>query len=227
MELISFAFLALLTILVFLTGKDAIPMLEFILQPDSMRYSFEDSVGGQDLISRSGALQDWICRLKEFGFFLIGVKVEKLPLWGGAYREAALVSPDAEIYASIVLRRDGSPASLYFYTPFRDGGMVFTRNYSGAPEMEGERISVKNMPTQDFQEILDSHEKRLRTFKESGLMPLAGSSPQARIEATRAFYLSEYARRHGQHLASPGILSFGGVLLLLLFVACRIALAPK
>ena len=225
MEIEKIVVLSLLTLLVFLTGKDALPILAFVLKPDAMRYSFDDSFAGQELISKSGELQDWVRRLQELGFFLLGVKAEKLPLWGPAYREAALASRESETYASIVLHRNGKPASLYFYTPFRDGGMVFTRNHAFAPEAEGERVSVQNVPVQDFKEILDNHEQRLRIFKESGLAPMPGYNQQARIEATRAFYESDYSRRHGRYLMSPNVLGFGVSLLLLLYAAYRIAFA--
>jgi len=227
MGITSLALLAILTLLVVLSGKEAVPILVFVLRPGAMRYSFDDSFASQELISKSSALHDWLHRLQELGFFLLGVKVEKLPLWGRAYREVALASQEAETYASIVLHGDGSPASLYFYTPFQSGGMVFTRNYAPASEAESERLSVKNVPTQNFKEILESHEYRLRVFKERGLVPLAGFSQQARIEATRAFYASEYARRPGQLVLSPSVLGFYVSLLLLLGAAYWFAIASR
>jgi hypothetical protein len=152
--------------------------------------------------------------LQELGFSLLGVKLEKLPLWGGTYREVALASEEAEAYASIGLRKDGRPRGLYFYTPLRDAGMVFTRNRALGGEAESERLSVKNVPTQNFKEILDSHQQRLRVLKERGLVPSVGLSQQARIEATRAFYASGYARR--RLARSRKVLRFCGSLLLLL-----------
>jgi hypothetical protein len=221
------AVFALLALLVLLTGIGATPIFIFVFKPDAMSYSFDDSFAGQELMSKSDTLQDWIVRLKELGFFLLGVKVEKLPWWGRAFREVALASREAESYASIVLHGDGKPASLYFYTPFRDGGMVFTRNYAFAPQVESERVSVRNIPSTDFKEILDSHLSRLRTFKERELRPLAGQSQQARIEATQTFYASEYARRHGHYLLSPGTLGFGVSLVLLLYAAYRFAFIAR
>jgi hypothetical protein len=227
MDTISLAVLAFLALLVFLTGIGSIPILVFVFKPDAMSYSFDDSFAGQELISKSDALQDWVRRLQELGFFLLGVKVEKLPLWGQAYREVALVSREGETYASILLHGDGKPASLYFYTPFKDGGMVFTRNHEFAPQMESERVSVRNVPRNDFNEILESHLSRLRIFKERGSRPLAGQSQQARIEATRAFYASEYARRQGHYLYSPSTMGFGVSLVLLFYAACRFAFSLR
>lgn len=227
MVIINLAVLALLMVLIFLTGLEAIPIFAFVSKPDAMSYSFDDSLAGQELISKSGELQDWLGRLKELGFFPLGVKAEKLPFWGPAYREVALASPEAETYASIVLHKDGRPTSLYFCTPFRDGGMVFTRNYAFAPQEESERVSVRNVPVNDLKEILDSHLSRLRIFRERGLIPLAGQSQEARIEATKAFYASEYARRKGHYLFSPSTLGFGVSLLLLLYTVRRVAFAAR
>lgn len=211
------AILALLALLVILTGKDAIPTLIFVLMPGALRFSFDDSSKGQEPLSKHGDLHDWLLKLQELGFTLLGVKVEKLPLWGPEYRELALASREAEAYASIVLHRDGSsPASLYIYTPFQDGGMVFTRNYEPAPEAEGDRLSVKNVPTSDFKTVLASHVGRLRVFTERGLRPLVGLSRQAKIEATRIFYASEYSHRPALYVLSPCVLGFFLSLLLLL-----------
>jgi hypothetical protein len=223
MSITSIFILALLALLVLLTGIGATPIFLFVFKPDAMSYSFDDSFAGQELMSKSDALQEWIGGLKGLGFFLLGIKVEKLPLWGPAYREAALVSPEADSYASIVLSKNGRPVSMYFYTPIRDGGMVFTRNYGFAPQEESERVSVRNVPSDDFKTILDDHLARLKIFKEKGLLPLLGQSPQARIESTKSFYASEYARRHGHYLYSPSTMGFGVSILLFLYVVFRFA----
>jgi hypothetical protein len=223
----SWAIPAILILLVTLSGWEAIPLLVLALNPGSMRYWFDDSQTGQELISKSPTLQAWLLQLQALGFFPLGIKAEKLPLWGGVYREAALVSRETDIYASIVLHRNGDPASLYFYTPLRGGGMVFTRNHSFAPEAESDGLSVRNVPTHDFKEALASHSERLLNLTEKGFLPIVGSSQQTRIEATRAFYVSAYARRPSQYLLSPVILSFFLWIVLALVVGSLYVLTPR
>ncbi len=208
MEISNVAVFVLLAAIVFLLGIRAIPTLIFMIHPDFMSYQFDNPGADGELALKSDALQDWIRRLRELDFFLMGIKSEKLPLWGSAYREATLVSREAESYASIVMEKDGSPLSLYFYTPLRGGGMVFTRNHQTAPEAEGERLSVKSIVSEDFQKILDGHVQRVRSFQDKGWMPAVGSTPEARIEATRAFYASPYARGRIQFLFTPSVMSF-------------------
>jgi hypothetical protein len=227
MDLFTLTAMVLLALLVLLTGVEAIPIFVFFFRPGAMRLSFDDALAGNERIAKSPVLQEWLIRLQDLGFVLMGVKVERLPLWGRAYREAALVSLSDETYASIVLHPNGRPVSLYFYTPFQDGGMVFTRNFSFAPQMETERISVRNIPGDDFKAALASHVSRVGAFKEKGLTPLAGQSPQARIEATQAFYASEYSRRHGHYLLSPSTLGFGVLLLLALYAVYRFAFTMR
>ncbi len=197
-----------LVILAVISGLDAIPVILFALNPDAMRYSFDDPPEEQERLSRSKELREWIGRLRDMGFSMLGIKGERLPLWGRTFREAALVSRAADTYASIVLHPDGSPASLYFFTPFENGGAVFTRDHPYGAEAESGILSVKNIPSKDFRKIMESHEARLRIFTERGMRPKIGSSQQARIEATGIFYKSAYARQSGHYFASPGVLGF-------------------
>ena len=199
---------AALVLLAVLSGLDAIPIILFALNPDAMRYSFDDPPEEQEKLSRSKELREWIGRLRDMGFSMLGIKAERLPLWGRTFREAALVSRAADTYASIVLHPDGRPASLYFFTPFENGGAVFTRDHPYGAEAEGETLSVKNVPSKDFREIMESHERRLRIFTDRGMRPLIGSGQQARIDATGLFYKSAYARQSGHYFASPGVLGF-------------------
>jgi hypothetical protein len=208
MELMEIALLAGLVILVIFTGLDAIPIILFSLNPDTMRYGFDDPAAEQEQLSRSAELREWIGRLKDMGFSPLGIKAERLPLWGRTFREAALVSRPAETYASITLHPHGIPASLYFFTPLENGGMVFTRDNRFGREAESVALSVKNVPSKDFREIMESHERRLRIFLDRGMRPLVGSTQQARIEATGLFYNSAYARQAGRYLSSPSVMGF-------------------
>ena len=146
--------------------------------------------------------------MASLGFSLLGLKCEQLPLWGRTIREIALVARQADTYASIVLRKNGEPASAYFFTPFRDGGMVFTRNRPFGMEVEGHRLSVKSVPDPDFRNVFDVHTRRVRRLMDGGAVPAVGSGLQARIDATEDFYHSAYSRRYGKYLRTPGVLGF-------------------
>ncbi|MGB7538378.1 MAG: hypothetical protein WBM17_07550 [Anaerolineales bacterium] len=227
MDTISVALILGLVILLVFSAIDAIPIILFVLNPDAMRYSFDDPAVEQERISRSVELRDWISRLRELGFSPLGIKAERLPLWGKSFREVALVSRAADTYASIGLHPNGNPASLYFYTPFENGGMVFTRDNAYGREAESENLSVKNISSKDFREVMDSHEKRLRIFLDKGWKPLIGSGQQARIEATGIFYRSAYARRPGVYLAAPAVQFFFLLTAILLAAAAWNALVLR
>jgi hypothetical protein len=64
---------------------------------------------------------------------------------------------------------------------------------------------VKNIVTEDFRTLLEDHAQRVRRFQDRGWVPAVGSSPEARIEATRAFYASAYGRRPGRALLTQAI----------------------
>jgi hypothetical protein len=227
MDMLALLLIIGLVILLVFFAIDAIPTILFVMNPESMRYSFDDPAAEQERLSRSVELREWIGRLREMGFSSLGIKAERLPLWGKTFREAALVSRTADTYASIVLRPDGNPASLYFYTPFENGGMVFTRDNTYGREAESEQVSVRNIPSRDFREIMDSHEKRLRVFLDRGWRPRIGSGQQARIEATEFFYKSAYARRPGIYLAAPAIPFFFLLIVILLAAAAWNALVLR
>lgn len=50
MGIIGFALLALLTVLVVLSGKEAVPLLIFVLRPGAMQCSFDDSLVSKGLL---------------------------------------------------------------------------------------------------------------------------------------------------------------------------------
>lgn len=217
-----FVFLAL--VLVFFASRRALPLLLFSLAPGSMRVWFDDPPQASALISGSRPLRDLVASLESLGFLPLGLKVEKLPLGGPAYREVALACGERSAFASIVLHPSGDPASFYFYTPFEDGGMVFTRNFAYGREAEAPPISVRNVPGGSPEQVLAIHDRRVRAFQDQGLRPSVSCSQQGRIEATRAFYASTYARRGVAYLKSPDVLAFFFVLAVLALAIVAVVL---
>jgi hypothetical protein len=201
-------FVLLAFALVCVAARRALPLLLFSLSPRSLRVWFDDAQQLPWLLARSAALGDLAEEVRALGFVPLGLKIERLPLWGPAYREVALASSEHTAFASIVLHPSGEPASLYFYTPFEDGGMVFTRNFAYGREAERPPISVRNVPGGEPQQVLSAHEDRVRAFQSRGMRPSAPCSQQGRIDATRAFYASPYARKGAAYLRAPDVLAF-------------------
>jgi hypothetical protein len=213
------ALVILLAVFVLINGASVLPILVLMLRPDTLKVAFDDPTDGQARISASPSLQEWIAKFQALGFSLIGIKREQPLLTGRTYREAALVSRDRDAYGSIVLHPGGSPASVYFFTPFRDGGMVFTRNHTSASEAEGPNLSVRNMVSADLGAMYDSHRLRLQELRAKGASPAVSASPEARVEATRMFYADAYARRPAPSMYLPGLaIFFFSVILLGLMV---------
>jgi hypothetical protein len=204
-EIVALVFFALNAVI---TGREAIPILLFVWRPETMRIFFDEAGKDRECIAASSTLRDWSDALASLGFSLLGLKCEKLPLWGRTIREIALVARQADTYASIVLRKNGDPASAYFFTPFRDGGMIFTRNQPFGTEVEGHRLSVKNVPDPDLRNVFNVHTRRVRHFFDGGAVPAVGSTQQSRIDVTRVFYHSTYSRQYGKYLQTPVVLGF-------------------
>ncbi len=173
----------------------SLPRLLAVINPRRIRCWFADVLDRDETISRSQALKARLQELEALGFSLLGIKNEKFPLWGQAVREVATVSTAAEIFGCLVITERGEPFTVYFYTPIREDGFVYTRQQATLPEMEGPNISVKNFSSPSLKDMFQAHRDRVETFKQKGLLPAMVSSPEARIEATYRFYASNYARK--------------------------------
>jgi hypothetical protein len=201
------------------SGWRAVPLLTFALTPERITYWFLDQVHSDQIIAASPTVQAKIQELRALGFVPLGVKIEKV-LWQQAGREVALVSTEAETFACIVLTRTGRALSVYFYTPFKDGGLVFTRTASALPIMESRNTSVKNVATDSLEAALTSHRQRVRTLRHRGLKPAVAPSQEARLAATRLYYETTYAKRAGRKLLKqPVVRDFALTMLLLAAVS--------
>jgi hypothetical protein len=212
-----FLLLCIPVLLVLFTGLIGGPLVVLALNRRALRVTFDSPEEQREFLARSVHLQEWVDRLKELGFTMIGIATEKIPLWGPGFKGLSMVSISAEAYAGIVLHPDGEPASMYFYTPMRGGGMVFTRNFGG-DQAEAERYSVRNVESINFKAILDDHLERIEKFRGRGLQPAVGSSQSARITATADYYDSEYGRKSLRSVWQKPVLNFMAALALLLVV---------
>ena len=206
--------------LVLLTGRSALPALLMRLRPGMMRCRFLAPDQEAQVLGDSPALVDSLERLKRLHFFLLGVKLEKLPLWGQEYREVALAARDHSAFASIVLQTFGAPASVYLYTPLRGGGMVFTRDYAGGAQVDDERVSVRNIPTEDLERLAGAHHERVEDMCRRGAVLEVRATQAGRQEATRAFYASGYFRKTSTPYLLPALLSFCASVGLLVWTLC-------
>jgi hypothetical protein len=228
MDLLAIVVLIVLGISVAVQCANTLPGLALVLWPASVRSTFDSRDPGETLHNAPQALRDRLEELKTLDFSIIGVKIEQPPLWGRAVREIALVSKAKQCYASIILHPNASPASVYCYTPFSDGGMVFTRDFEAGSEAEGERLSVKNVVSTGLSGLVEDHVRRVEGMMQRGLMPRVGSTQHSRLEATGAFYASDYARRAQRDLWWPRIarlaIAIGLFLAVTIFVVIRISM---
>jgi len=225
MSLLETARIAIALMLVLLTGRSALPRIALRLRPDRIRCWFLPADEEANLLEGSPALQDCVDRLKRLHYFLIGVKAEKLPLWGRRLTEVALAARDHTAFASIVLQPFGAPSSLYFYTPLMGGGMVFTRDYAAGGEVESANVSVRNVPSEDVEIVHRAHQGRVAAVRARGLVPEIRPSQAGVIAATHALYASAYFRRRSMLIDYSAWLSFAGSIILLAWALLAPALA--
>jgi hypothetical protein len=224
MSELELALICIALLLVVLTGRGVIPGLLVMLQPSRLRCWFLDSDQETKVLSASPLLEECLQRLKAEHFFLLGVKAEKLPLWGREEREVALAALDQSAFASIVLQPFGAVASVYLYTPLAGGGMVFTRDYASGPQAEGDRLSVRNVPTEELEKLVNAHRDRVRTMQARGAALGLRPSQAGRLEAARVFYSSAYFRRAMIPHLLPGLAGFLISLVLLFWAVLAAAL---
>jgi hypothetical protein len=190
-----------------------IPPLVFVFAPQSLKSWFVDEAKANKMLQSPQVQEKWQ-QLHALGFDLLGVKAEKVPGQGSIY-ELSTVSLDAESYASVMLPRAGTPASVYFYTPLKGGGLVFTRAYAFAPEMETENTSVKNIASGNLDMALNSHGQRVQSRKQKGLMPMVEHSQAQRLAATDFYYATDYSKSTGQTLLKTTLLMSCGLWMVL------------
>jgi len=208
MSQLEWAPLVVALALVVLTGRRALPALLLRLRPELMRCWFLSADQEAQVLGDSPALVDSLERLKRLHYFLLGVKVEKLPVWGPEYREVALAARDHSAFASIVLQPFGAPACVYLYTPLRGGGMVFTRDYAGGAQVDDKSLSVRNVPTEDLERLARAHHDRVEDMLRRGRELEVRATQAGRQQATHSFYASHYYRKTSTRFLLPALFSF-------------------
>jgi hypothetical protein len=163
------------------------PVIAFCLFPRSVRAWFEAGPEGVDAAAPETA-REAITALREMGFQPLGVKVEKPPL-RRVLRELSFVAADRQCYAAIGAVRPRS--RLYFYTPFPDGGLALTSN-GAFPKISSPNVAQRSFRGAGPRDLLERHREALASLGRKGEVSAA---PEARIEATYAYYATPEVRR--------------------------------
>ncbi len=216
MSTLSPLILALVSLLLVITARSAVPLILLALAPGYLKFRFLGPGEADKVLSSSPEIRSALQKLQSLGFDLLGVKVET-QLWRRPLHEIATVSAEGNAFGSILLSPEGKVAGFYFYTPLTNDGMVFTRGHSPAPEFEDHTTSVRNIVTNDPQAMWASHQQRVEALRQSGANPVVSRSQESRLEATRFYYNTPYARQSTRSLLqSPPVLAFGLMLILLI-----------
>ncbi len=190
-----------------------LPFLVLRRNPKALGCWFESQEYTARALSSATLLGDWARQVENLGFARLGIKTERTPVEGRKFRGLSFVALDGRTYADIVLFPDQSPAGLYFYTPLREGGLVFTRNYAGGAQSSQPGTVVTNVPTGDVASAYQTHLDKLAEVEKSGYHPEVGLDQSGRIAATYAFYASTYYKETARQMLASRWTSLSIVLL--------------
>ena len=163
------------------------PVIVFCAYPRSVRAWFEAGPEGVDTAA-SEAAREVIAVLRELGFQPLGVKVERPPL-RPVVRELSFVADDRQCYAAIGGGR--ARPRLYFYTPFPEGGLALTSN-GAFPKISSPNVAQRSFPGMEPRDLLERHREALASLGRRGGV---SATPEARIDATYAYYATPEVRR--------------------------------
>ena len=183
------------------TGFQAIPMLVLMFTPRLLKFWFIEPMDCERRVGDSKSTQEKVECLRELSFLPLGIKGERI-LWQKPVYEVSLANVEKDTFASIILGPDDNALGIYFYTPLKGKGIVFTRAGSRSPQMEKPRISVKNIPNGEITTMFASHSQRVEALRRQGIAPMLGFDQCGRIEATYQFYESTYFKRTRRNVAN-------------------------
>jgi hypothetical protein len=173
----------------------AIPALLASLWPTLVHSRFIGSPKSDKLMARFQELHRWADQFSSAGFVALGVKVER-PLWGVGSREMAFMSKQAEAYGDVSTVWFGMPKeTVHLYTPFTDGGIIFTTTWAFVKPSRGAHDSVSVIKSSSLDHLLKVHTQRIQAFKDQGRTPVIGPTAEHRIAATHQYYASAAGRR--------------------------------
>ncbi|MGB8645049.1 MAG: hypothetical protein WCF84_07410 [Anaerolineae bacterium] len=197
-----------------------LPTLLMARQPDLIRLAFIEPSESKSFATISPQLEAILAEFRTLGFTPLGVKLEKLPLWGPQFEEYSLASSPAQVFASLLDFRNLRYRGFYLFTPFTGGQIVFTTTNPNMPAQDLPDFSLHVMANATPTQALADHQDRVRQFQARGLQPYAGYTRESRLAATRLFYHAPAISR--QQKARAGAFLLGLLLPLALIVGLLI-----
>jgi hypothetical protein len=154
-----------------------------------------------------------VAELRALGFEPLGSRYEKAAL-APAFVSFDFACAREHAYATLYPSRFGG-ARLYFLTPVEGGGFVLTANFRRPSRKSGSGYLAGGLPNVPADRLLKAHQKRLE-----GLKPTDSYTPQARLDAARA-WLDGPGRGEIRQQNLNGLVSAGlaGVLFVMAAVA--------
>jgi hypothetical protein len=137
--------------------------------------------------------------LRALGFEALGSRYEKVPL-APAFISYDFANAQAHAYATVYAGKFGR-SRLYFLTPTQGNGFVITADFRRPSREEGKHYLAGGLPNVPPERLLKAHHKRLE-----GFTPVEVYTPEARIEAARA-WLAGPARREIRQQNLNGLVS--------------------
>jgi hypothetical protein len=173
-----------------LFGRPLLALVVLCFRPDRVRSWFlELGPEAVERAARSRTQRTLVADLGGLGYRALGLKLEKGPLRRPVV-ELAFVSEQDRSYASI----SGRSGALYYYTLFEGGGFVLTSN-GRFPRLVGPCTEQASKPNVGAVELLELHRNAVERFAARGLVAASVGTPEARLDATTAYYAAPEVRR--------------------------------
>ncbi len=191
---------------IFLFGVWAfLPRAVFMAAPAaiSSRYREDDKAGE----TSPGEVRKLIDRMRDLGFQVQGVLVEKSPLWGKSIENIVLTKSGSNEYAAVVQRKKSS--FYYFQTVYQDGRLVVTAE-SNFKNIRTSRLYQDIVSANNTVEVLDIHRLHVEEFSTEGEPPCREYTPEILKDTTHLYYNLPESRR--------GMRRFGSISFIILII---------
>jgi hypothetical protein len=165
---------------------------------DAIRYDYAAGPEAVKSSEHDPAVHALVQRLMDLGFAPVGVRRE----WSCVRKPTQsidLASPKGHAFATIFGL--GPKPHLYFYTPMQDGGVVLTSDVGGAKTKLANfvRTGIKDATPGVLWEM---HQEQVLMLCHQGSLPVTVYNQETRLDATRAYYAHEGAKKLGRNIAS-------------------------
>jgi hypothetical protein len=164
----------------------------FLFSPATLRIYFEtDENKSGDLLQNEG-IRVITSQLLALGFSQIGVKVEKMPLWGKGIPSLSFASLNARTYASLYVSRY---KVIYYYLTAFSGGQVVLTASDNFPAVETEHFIQSTVAYVGPEAVLAVHQKQVEKLRAKGFIPVSDLNRENRITATSQYYNADIMRK--------------------------------